>query len=241
MASASAETSASSASSAGSAGAAGAAPRRIRVGVIEDETLLAKMLGRWLGRLPDVEIVGYATEVGQGLELCRTTRPDLVLLDVDLADGDGLALAQRLREELPKVRVLVTTGRVDAHTAWRAVQAGVHGLTDKCLEPEILAQTIRLVAGGGHFVSQAFQEIKSEWLTKPDAFQKLLSNRELEVLRSVVDGQSDEVIGKSLGISPDTVAGHRKSIRKKLGLHDDLGLVAYGRARGIYHAGALQG
>jgi len=209
--------------------------------IIEDETLLAQMLGKWLGRLPDVEIVGFASRENEGWELCLATHPNLVLLDVDLAGGDGLVLTRRLRTEFPELRVLVMTGRLDAYTAWRAGQAGVHGLSDKCLEPELLSQAVRTVAGGGCFVSPVFQEIKEEWLAKPDAFQKLLTNRELEVLRSVADGQSDQIIGKAFGISPETVAGHRKNIRKKLGLHDDLGLVAYGRARGIYHAGAFPG
>ena len=71
-------------------------------------------------------------------------------------------------------------------------------------------------------------------MTEPEAFHKLLTQRELEVLHRVTDGQSDQVIGKHLGISAETVAGHRKSIRKKLELHDDRGLVAYGREWGIF-------
>ena len=69
------------------------------------------------------------------------------------------------------------------------------------------------------------------------AFQKVLTNRELAVLQRVTEGQSDVAIGKHLGISTETVACHRKSLRKKLDLHDDRSLVAYGREWGIFGAG----
>jgi DNA-binding NarL/FixJ family response regulator len=126
------------------------------------------------------------------------------------------------------------TGRVDPHTAWRAGQAGVHGLIDKTMEPELLGKAIHLVAKGGRYLSPSFLEIRENRLAVPEAFQKVLTNRELAVLLRVTEGQSDPVIAKDLNISAETVAGHRKCIRKKLGLHDDRSLVAYGREWGIF-------
>lgn len=206
----------------------------IRIAIVEDETLFAIALGAWLARIPDFKIEGHAESERGGWDLCVATRPDIVLLDVEMPDGDGLTLAKRLREERPEIRVIVMTGRMDPHTAWRAGQSGVHGLVDKTMEPELLGKAIRLVAEGGSFISPSFRKIRTERLTEPEAFHKLLTQRELEVLHRVTDGQSDQVIGKHLGISAETVAGHRKSIRKKLELHDDRGLVAYGREWGIF-------
>jgi DNA-binding NarL/FixJ family response regulator len=154
-----------------------------------------------------------------------------------MPDGDGLALAKRLLDELPVTHVIIMTGRVDPHTAWRAGQAGVQGLIDKTTEPELVRKIIHLVAGGGHFRSPSFERIKEKWLTQPAAFQKVLTNRELVVLHRLTEGQSDEAIGKHLGITTETVASHRKSLRKKLDLHDDRSLVAYGREWGIFGAG----
>jgi DNA-binding NarL/FixJ family response regulator len=76
-----------------------------------------------------------------------------------------------------------------------------------------------------------------EWLTQPEAFQKVLTNRELGVLHCLTEGQSDPEIGKHLGISVETVAGHRKSLRRKLNVHDDRSLMAYGREWGVFGAG----
>jgi DNA-binding NarL/FixJ family response regulator len=79
--------------------------------------------------------------------------------------------------------------------------------------------------------------IRFRGTTDPEAFQKVLTNRELAVLHGVTEGQNDLEISKKLGISTETVACHRKSLRRKLDVHNDLSLVAYGREWGIFGAG----
>jgi len=209
----------------------------IRIAIIDNETLFAKSLGAWLASDAGLKIEGYAESGNRGWELCEATRPDLALVDVEMADGDGLTLAKQVLQKLPATRVIIMTGRVDPHTAWQSGQIGVHGLIDKTIEPETLAKVIRVVVEGGGFLSPAFKRIREEWLTEPEAFQKVLTNRELAVLRRLTEGQSDLCIGEQLDISPETVACHRKSIRRKLDMHDDRSLMAYGREWGIYGAG----
>ena len=209
----------------------------IRVVIIDDEALLAKTLGEWLARDPGLRIEGYAASGNRGWELCVAALPDLALVDVGMSDGDGFTLAKRLLEKLPGTQVIIMTGRVDPHTAWRAGQAGVQGLIDKTIEPELFCKVIHLVAGGGRFLSPAFARIREKWLSQPGAFQKVLTNRELAVLRRLTEGQSDLDIGKHLGICAETVACHRKSLRRKLEVHDDRSLMAYGREWGIFGAG----
>ncbi len=210
---------------------------QIRIAIVDDETLLAQSLGAWLDKEPGLRIEGYAESGNQGWDFCAATRPDLALVDVEMPDGDGLTLAKRLLDELPETRVIIMTGRVDPHTAWRAGQIGVHGLIDKTIKPETLCKVIRLVVGGQGFMSPAFKQLREDWLTQPEAFQKVLSNRELAVLQRVTEGRNDPIIASQLGISVETVACHRKSIRRKLEVHDDRSLVAYGRQWGIFGAG----
>jgi two-component system response regulator DesR len=209
----------------------------IRVVIIDDEILFAKTLGAWLERNTGLSVAGYAESGNRGWELCLTTPPDLALVDVEMPDGDGITLARRLLDKLLGTLVIIMTGRVDPHTAWRAGRAGVQGFIDKTIEPEVLSKVIHLLVEGGRFLSPSFQRIREEWLTEPEAFQKVLTNRELTVLQRVTGGQSDLVIGRDLDISAETVACHRKSLRRKLGVHDDRSLVAYGREWGIFGAG----
>ena len=89
------------------------------------------------------------------------------------------------------------------------------------------------MSAGRKFFSPVFNQVKAAWLSRPEAFQKILSDREQEVLRWVVAGGDDARIGTKLGITPATVAAHRKHIRQKLELHSDRDLVAYARKWGL--------
>jgi DNA-binding NarL/FixJ family response regulator len=204
-----------------------------RIVIVDDHALLAESLGAWIIQHPDLALVGRAEDGVAGWELCLALQPDLALVDVDLPKLDGLELVKRLRVKMPALRLLTMTGRMDPHTIWRASQSGVHGYLEKTLPPEILLEAIRTVAKGGVFFSPLFQKMKLEWLSQPEAFQKILSDREQEVLRRVVAGWNDERIAKQLNITAATVEVHRKHIRQKLELHNDRELVAYAREWGL--------
>ena len=209
------------------------ANRRTKVVIIDDHSMLVESLGAWIERYPDLEFAGRAENGEAGWNLCRAAKPDLALVDVDMPKLDGLELVKRLVEEMPSLRLLTMTGRMDPYTIWRVSQSGVHGYMEKTLPPELLIQAIRTVARGGNFFSPLFQKVKQEWLSQPEAFQKILSEREQEVLRRVVAGWDDDRIAQQLAITVATVAVHRKNIRKKLELHNDRELVAYARMWGL--------
>ena len=209
------------------------APAPTRIVIVDDHALLAEMLGAWIVRHPDLVLVGRAEDGVAGWDLCLALQPDLALVDVDLPRLDGLELAKRLRDKMPALRLLIMTGRMDPFTIWRVSQSGVQGYMEKNLPPERLLEAIRTVARGGEFYSPTFQKMKREWLSQPEAFQKILSDREQEVLRRVVAGWNDERIAKRLNITASTVEVHRKHIRQKLELHNDRELVAYAREWGL--------
>ena len=207
-----------------------------RIVIVDDHALLAESLGAWIVRHPDLVLVGRAEDGVAGWDLCLALQPDLALVDVDLPKLDGLELVKRLRVKMPALRLLTMTGRMDPYTIWRASQSGVHGYMEKTLPPEMLVEAIRTVAKGGVFFSPMFQKMKQEWLAQPEAFQKILSDREQEVLRRVVVGWNDERIARQLDITATTVAVHRKHIRQKLELHNDRELVGYAREWGLDEA-----
>jgi DNA-binding NarL/FixJ family response regulator len=205
----------------------------IRVAIVEDQELMAAGLKLWVASQRGVEMVGCAHDGEAGLTMCRAARPDLVLLDLELPKMDGMELAGLLAAELPGVRLLAMSGLVDPHTIWRVSQSPVHGYLEKTAEPELLLKAIQTVAGGGVFYSGLFAQVKREWLSQPEAFQKLLSGREQEVLCRMACGWDEARIGQELEISPATVSVHRKHIRQKLGLHSDRELLAYARKWGL--------
>jgi two-component system nitrate/nitrite response regulator NarL len=207
--------------------------QQIRIAIVEDQQFMAEALQLWLQQGPGCVLVGRAADGEAGWELCRTTRPDLALVDIEIPRLDGLALAQRLLREFPAMRILLMSGLNDPHTIWQVSQSGVHGFIGKTEAATQLRQAVQTVSDGGTFFSHAFQQVKAGWLQQPEAFQKILSDRELEVIRLVATGAGDGRIAATLGISAATVGVHRKHIRQKLNLHNDRELIGYARRWGL--------
>lgn len=207
--------------------------RKTRILIVEDELMVSGILKLWFSRHRDFELVGCAGDGEAGWEMCRTLQPDVVLMDIRLPKLDGLTLVERLVEQFPNMRLLLMSGLSDAYTIWRVGQSGAHGFIEKTQQPESLVEALRAVARGNTFFGPIFTQVKQQWLSKPEAFQKILSEREQQILRGVVAGWEDTLIGSELGISPATVEAHRKRIRQKLGVHNDRGLLAYARKWGL--------
>jgi DNA-binding NarL/FixJ family response regulator len=200
---------------------------------VDDHVLLAESIGMLINRQPDLELAGRAEDGEAGWDLCLALKPDVALVDLDLPKLDGIQLVKRLRSKTPEIRLLTMSGRIDPYAIWQVAQSGAHGYVEKTANPQMLLAAIRAVAVGADFFSDAFQKVKQEWLAQPDSFQKILSEREQQVLRRVVAGRDDAHIAKELDIAVSTVGVHRKHIRQKLELHNDRDLVAYARVWGL--------
>jgi DNA-binding NarL/FixJ family response regulator len=200
---------------------------KIQIAIVEDELMMSDILTAWIARFRDMEMVGCAADGEAGFKLCQSKQPDVALIDIRLPKLDGVDLIQQLAAKFPKMRLLAMSGLMDAYTVWRVTQSGVHGYVNKTQSPESLIEAIRAVAGGNTFFGPVFSQVKQQWLSQPEAFQKILSEREQQILRGVAAGREDELIGAELGIAPATVEAHRKHIRQKLGVHNDRGLLAY--------------
>lgn len=207
--------------------------KKTRIVIVEDELLLSDLLEDLLTRHKDLTVVGRAADGEAGWELCQTARPDLALVDIRLPVLDGLQLIHRLGAQFPQMRLLSMSGLMDAYTIWSVMQCGAHGYIEKTQAPGLLVEAVRAVARGNTFFGPTFSRVRQEWLARPEAFQKILSEREQEVLRGVVAGWDDERIGTQLGISCATIEVHRKRIRQKVGVHNDRGLLLYARQWGL--------
>lgn len=206
---------------------------KIKIAIVEDELMMSGVLTAWITRFRDLQLVGSAADGEAGWKLCESTQPDVALIDIRLPKLDGLELIHRLAERFPQMRLLAMSGLMDAYTVWRVTQSGVHGYVNKTQPPESLIEAIRSVAQGNTVFGPVISQVKREWLSLPEAFQKILSLREQQILRGVAAGWEDGRIGAELGISPATVEVHRKRIRQKLGVHNDRGLLAYARRWGL--------
>ena len=180
------------------------------------------------------ETVREAADVRTGAELCRRTKPDLVLLDLDLPDGDGLDLLGDIREASPKARVIVITSHSDDYAVHRSLEAGVSAFVDKCSQPiEVVGEAIAAVAAGRIYYSPVVASARMRLRDDPKAFNKLLSAREQEILRLLGEGLPNDDVAQRVNVSPQTIHSYRRNIMVKLGIHSTPQLIRYAVEKGF--------
>jgi two-component system response regulator NreC len=201
--------------------------------VVEDETIVASMLLAWLAEKPFLTVVGSAPNGKEGLVLCRKTKPELALLDIEMPEMDGLTLAAKIREEFPDTKIIILSSHCDPYHVYQITRLRINGYVEKTCPLTVLSQTIEAVLNGQDAFSDGFETIRKSHLKRSDAFHKILTQREISILMMVVDGVDDDEIAKRLDITPSTVATHRRNLRFKLEAHNDRDLVNYARQWGL--------
>ena len=217
----------------------------IRVAIADDQQLIRAGFRSLLEAEPDIEIVGEAGSGAEAVALVNATRPDVVLMDIRMPDGDGLWATEQIvrKHELKDTRiVMVTTFELDEYVG-RAIRAGASGFLVKDTEPVEFIRAVRVVAGGEALLSpgvtrRLLERISSELREAPDATQlSAITAREREVLALVGQGLTNEEIGRELFLSPLTAKTHVSRIMSKLGARDRVQLVVIAYETGLVSAG----
>ncbi|MFD5573144.1 response regulator [Streptomyces cadmiisoli] len=219
----------------------------IRVLLADDQALLRATLRLLIDSCDDMEVVDEATDGAQAIELTRTHRPDVVLLDVRMPGTDVLTVTSALcgDPELSAVRVLIlTTSELDRDVA-RALAAGASGFLGTDVTADAFLEGVRTVTSGQALLSPlATRALITRFLANPtDEFRLAtpedlvaLSAREREVLGRVAEGRSDAEIAERLGVDAAEVRAHIHQVRTKLGARDRAQLVVIAHQSGLLGA-----
>ena len=211
----------------------------IRLIIADDHPVVREGLRAVLDSEPDVEVVAEAADGGELLAILSTLQPDLVLMDLQMPEMDGVAATRRIRRHHDGVNVLILTTYDTDSDITRAVEAGATGYLLKDASRKELMQAIRLAARGESVLSP---KVASRLLGRMRApAQEALSIREVEVLLEVADGLSNKAIGRSLHISEATVKTHLLHIFAKLGVEDRTAAVTVALERGIIRLDSPRG
>jgi len=217
----------------------------IRIAIADDQQLIRAGFRSLLESEPDLEVVGEARTGTEAVALVASARPDVVLMDIRMPDGDGLWATEQIaaRPELAGTRiVIVTTFELDEYVA-RAIRAGASGFLVKDTEPVELIRAVRVVAGGEALLSpgvtkRLLERVADQLAAAPDERRlEGLTDREREVLALVGHGLTNEEIGRRLFMSPLTAKTHVSRIIAKLGARDRVQLVVIAYETGLVAAG----
>lgn len=195
----------------------------IRVVVADDFPLVREGVVRALNQDPSIDVVGEASDGAEALRLVEELKPDVMILDLRMPDMGGITVLEKLRDAESPVRAIVMTASEQASMLLDAVAAGAAGYLSKRTTGEELRSAVITAHGGGSVItpslaSHLLKEFSSSARGEVSSVRPLLGQRELDVLRLVVQGKTDNEIGAELYISPRTVQNHLTRIREKTGL-----------------------
>jgi NarL family two-component system response regulator LiaR len=193
--------------------------KKIRVLVVEDQTVVREGVVAILSFQSDIEVVGQAEDGIRAVALAQQTQPDVVLLDMVMPRQDGLVTIPKLKEVAPSTRILVLTSFAEGERVFQAIKAGALGYLLKDATHDQLLQAIRDVAEGigslqPSIALKMIQEINQP--SDPLYADDPLTPRELETLRQIACGLSNQDIGAKLFVHERTVAKYVSSILNKL-------------------------
>lgn len=200
----------------------------IRVFSVDDHPLLREGISALVNSQPDMVLIAEGSTGAEAIQLFKQQLPDVTLLDLRLPDMSGIDVLIAIRSQFPEARIIMLTTFEGDVEIQRALQAGARGYLLKNMPPGELLDVIRQVHAGKkrippEIASQLLEHMSDEGLTE----------REIEVLREVADGNRNREIAERLFISEETVKVHLKHIMEKLGASDRTQAVAIGLRRGI--------
>jgi len=218
----------------------------IRVLLADDQALVRAGFRVLAGQAPDIEVVGEAADGAAAVELARSLRAEVVLMDIKMPGTDGLEATRRIAADpsLSGVRVIILTTFEEDEYVFAAIQAGASGFLVKDTEPEDLINAIRVVARGDALLSPGVtRRLIARIAGRGPAQQvdasalSVLTEREREVLALVAAGMTNDQIGAALYISPATAKTHVNRTMAKLGARDRAQLVIIAYETGLVRAG----
>lgn len=213
----------------------------IRVFCVDDHAFLIEGLHARLSTAPDMEFVGQLSSAEDLVAEAKRTKPDVVLLDIEMPGPDPFEAMEDLRRQCPAVRIIMLSAYVRDHYIDAAVNAGAWGYLCKDDEPDSIIHAIRDVAGGAFVFgpnvmgrcTTRHAKAAPNGAPQPTSKIQALTVREQQVLRMIGKGMSRAEIAKTLHRSPKTVDAHRAAIMEKMDIHDRVELALYAVREGL--------
>ncbi len=209
-----------------------------KVIVVEDHQILLESISLLISTIPDIELVGKASNGQKALQILEKESVDIIVSDVMMPVMNGVELVWKVKQQYPKIKILMLTVSEDAQTIKDALQAGADGFIFKSAEREELEEAISSLINNKKYFSDkailSLAEAQNEvYISEKEALKSILTDREIQILKLISQELSGIQIAEKLFISPTTVESHRKNLFQKIGVNTSVGLVKYALKHGI--------
>jgi len=206
----------------------------VTVVIVDDHPIVRTGMRTVLDAAADVTVVAEGATGASALRLVEQHHPDVLVLDVNLPDMNGLDVVRRLRDREITTAILILTMHADSHTVFGLLRAGVRGYVLKDEAPEMLASAVQAVARGQNWFSPAVsRQLVRRVVGQPHSSPELLTPREMDVLRLLAQGLDNATIAQQLVITRRTVQNHISSIYGKLGVESRIEAALYAIRHGL--------
>lgn len=201
----------------------------IRVLVADDHAVVRRGVAGIVNDAPDMTTIGEASTGRQVFRALARGDCDVVVLDMEMPEGDGLEVLAQLQARRQAPPVLILSVYPEKQFALRALQAGAAGYLTKKSIPDELVAAIRQIAGGGRYITQSLAELLADQMTSDATLapHQALSDREFQVLRLLASGRTRAQIAAELGLEVKTISTYRDRVLQKLGLSTTADIVRY--------------
>jgi two-component system invasion response regulator UvrY len=206
----------------------------ITVFLVDDHSVVREGYRRLLERSTGIRVIGEAANAAGAYSEFQRLNPDVVVMDISLPDVSGIEAMRHMLAREPLAKVLMFSMHEEPIFASRAFQAGALGYVTKASAPEVLVEAVRTVAQGKRYLSQDMAQVLAlQSIGGGETGLSVLSNREFEVMRLLVAGDTVAAIAEKLQLSYKTVANHQSAIRQKLGVETSAQLVQLAQRHGV--------
>jgi DNA-binding NarL/FixJ family response regulator len=213
--------------------------KKIRLLVADDHKIFRQGIKKLLEDESDLQVVGEASDGRDAVKKATELKPDVILMDIAMANLNGLEATRQIKKQLPSAKVIMVTMHKNEEYVLQSFQAGASGFILKEGAVEELVSAIRSIHSDKSFLSPSISKtlidayMRKMETGKTETPFDLLTDREREVLQLIAEGYTNREVAKSLFISVKTVEAHRAHIMQKLNIHDIAKLVKYAIQKGL--------
>jgi DNA-binding NarL/FixJ family response regulator len=218
------------------------ATERVKILIADDHQLIIDTITILLKDAPDIDVLDEANNGNEVLAILSRRKIDLVLMDIEMPELNGIETTRQIHEKYPDVKIMALSGTKDGKTISQMLEAGASGYVLKnCTKDELLSAIRKIARGSKYFssdVSEAMMNTFAEAKERQKSMQNVLTKdhltvREIEIIRLIAEGLSNSEIAEKLVRSPRTIDTHRTNIMKKINVHNIAGVIKYAMTNGI--------